>query len=213
MSKNWICSWQSCFSKTHGQYFHFGKLCGDHGYSYHWTSGQKPHLIKDGRKIECNTANYVPIVVPVPSTGSSSSATPTSPTLLPQEAVTPTQHPASTRSERRKASKKYGETRRVDQQKSKIQINMKTTKEIRQNGYKSLRRILWTLGVPQHPDAPASSSREPPLEPRGKVVSGKHSIYTHFPKDRNCDICLRIKITRTPCRKRTGTVVPRADFL
>ena len=21
-----------------------GKLCEDHGYSYHWTSGQKPHL-------------------------------------------------------------------------------------------------------------------------------------------------------------------------
>ena len=23
-----------------------GKLCEDHGYSYHWTIGQKPHLIK-----------------------------------------------------------------------------------------------------------------------------------------------------------------------
>ena len=62
--------------------------------------------------------------------------------------------------------------------------------------------------VPDHPDAPASSSRESSLEPRGKVVSGKHSIYTHFPKDRNCDICLRTKITRAPFRKRTGTVVP-----
>ena len=30
--------------------------------------------------------------------------------------------------------------------------------------------------------------------PRAKVVSGKHSIFTHFPKDRNCDICLRTKI-------------------
>ena len=35
-----------------------GKLCEDHGYNYHRTSGQKPHLIKNGRKIECNTANY-----------------------------------------------------------------------------------------------------------------------------------------------------------
>ena len=25
------------------------------------------------------------------------------------------------------------------------------------------------------------------------VVSGKHSMFTHFPKDRNCDICLRTK--------------------
>ena len=23
-----------------------GKLCEDHGYTYHWTSGQKPHLTK-----------------------------------------------------------------------------------------------------------------------------------------------------------------------
>ena len=30
-------------------------------------------------------------------------------------------------------------------------------------------------------------------------------------KGRNCDICLRTKITRASCRKRTGTVVPRAE--
>ena len=34
-----------------------GKLCEDHGYTNHWTSDQKPHLIKNDRKIECNTAN------------------------------------------------------------------------------------------------------------------------------------------------------------
>ena len=53
-----------------------GKLCEDHGYNYHWTSGQKPQLIKNDRKIECNTANYVPFVVSGLSTSSSS---PTSP--------------------------------------------------------------------------------------------------------------------------------------
>ena len=42
-------------------------------------------------------------------------------------------------------------------------------------------------------------------------LSGKHSIFTHFPKDRNSDICLRTKITRAPCRRRAGTVVPRAE--
>ena len=76
-----------------------GKLFENQGYSYHWTSGQKPQLIKNGRRIECNTANFVPIVVPGLSTGSSSSATRTSPTSLSQEAVVPTQHPTSTRSE------------------------------------------------------------------------------------------------------------------
>ena len=34
-----------------------GKICENHGYNYHWASGQKPHL-KNGRNIGCNTANY-----------------------------------------------------------------------------------------------------------------------------------------------------------
>ena len=29
-----------------------GKLCEDHGYNYHWTSGQKPHPIKNRKKIK-----------------------------------------------------------------------------------------------------------------------------------------------------------------
>ena len=36
------------------------KLCG---YTHHWTSGQKPHLIRNGKRIDCNISNYVPIVV------------------------------------------------------------------------------------------------------------------------------------------------------
>ena len=40
---------------------------------------------------------------------------------------------------------------------------------------------------------------------------GKHSVYTHFPKDRNCEICQRTKITRAPCRRRNGGTVPRAE--
>ena len=51
------------------------------------------------------------------------------------------------------------------------------------------------------------------MEPRAKVepVSGKQSVNTHFPKDPNCDICLKMKITRASCRRRAGTVVPRAE--
>ena len=50
-----------------------GKLCDEHGYSYDWINGQKPHLIKNGIRIQCNTENFVPIVVPDLSTSSSSS--------------------------------------------------------------------------------------------------------------------------------------------
>ena len=46
--------------------------------------------------------------------------------------------------------------------------------------------------VPEHRDA-SSPSHEKPSERRAKVVSGKHSMFTHFPKDRKCDVCLRTK--------------------
>ena len=57
-----------------------GKLCDENGYSYEWINGQKPHLIKNGIRIICNTENFVPIVVPglssSPSGSSSTSRTP-----------------------------------------------------------------------------------------------------------------------------------------
>ena len=40
---------------------------------------------------------------------------------------------------------------------------------------------------------------------------GKPSLYIHIPKDRNCEICKKTKITRAPCRKRTGEAIPRAE--
>ena len=37
-----------------------------------------------------------------------------------------------------------------------------------------------------------------------------HSMKTHLPKDRNCDVCLRTEMTRAPCRRRTGEGLPRS---
>ena len=65
--------------------------------------------------------------------------------------------------------------------------------------------------VPSSRDAPASSSRESETAASKEVVSGKHRDYTHFQMDRNCEIRKRINMTRAPCRKRTGTAIPRAD--
>ena len=61
-----------------------GKLCDENGYSYEWINGQKPHLIKDGIRIICNTENFVPIVVPG-LTSSSSASSSTSRTPMKQE--------------------------------------------------------------------------------------------------------------------------------
>ena len=66
--------------------------------------------------------------------------------------------------------------------------------------------------VPEHRDSHASFSHEASLEPTTKRREdlGKHNVRTRFPKDRNCEICKRTKITRAPCRRRKGEAVPRA---
>ena len=175
-----------------------GKLCEDHGYSYHWTSGQKPQLIKNGRKTNCKTENCVPIVVPGLSTSSSSSAAPTSPTSISQEAVIPTQHTASIRSESM-SEEVRGDSSRGPAETEKPHKN--DNEEVRGDPLRGLpewleefKENLVDESVPEHRDT-SSSSRESASEPRGKVVSGKRSSFIHFPKDRNFDICLRTKIT------------------
>ena len=39
------------------------KLCEEHGCKYHWKSGQNLHLVKNGKRIDCNISNYVPFVL------------------------------------------------------------------------------------------------------------------------------------------------------
>ena len=68
-----------------------GKLCDEHGYSYEWINDQKPHLITNGIRTQCNTENFVPIVVLGLSTSSSSSLpSSTTMTLSRQEIDHPT---------------------------------------------------------------------------------------------------------------------------
>ena len=66
---------------------------------------------------------------------------------------------------------------------------------------------------PEHRDSLASSSHEVSLDPHPIEVRIWVStvFYTHFPRDRNCEICQRTKITRGPCRRRIGRAVPLAE--
>ena len=52
--------------------------------------------------------------------------------------------------------------------------------------------------------APAHISQDSDSERPTKVVSKSrnHSIETHFPNDRNCEVCMRTKMTMDPCRSR-----------
>ena len=75
-----------------------------------------------------------------------------------------------------------------------------------------IQEILVDDEIPLQGNSHASSSHKVSLEPTTKRREdlGKHNVHTHFPKDRNCEICKRTKITRAPCRRRNGEAVPRA---
>ena len=60
---------------------------------------------------------------------------------------------------------------------------------------------------------PAHSSERGNSDSEGaaKVVTNrKHRTCTHLATDRNCDVCLRTKNTRVPCRRRDEGSFPRA---
>ena len=87
-----------------------GKLCDENVYSYEWINGQKPHLIINGIRIQCNTENFVPIVVPGLSANSySGSDSSTSRTLSRQESHCSTS--SSTSSSSPTATSSVNETR------------------------------------------------------------------------------------------------------
>ena len=227
-----------------------GKLCDEHGYSYEWINGQKPHLIKNGIRIQCNTENFVPIVVPGLSTSSSSSF-PSSTSMTPsrQEIDHPTSSSSlstsptttvSSDSETRaredlsgidsypvSVSSEHVERKEREDPLTKPTKNPKPNKnedhelERRDPFCSEIREWLQEFienlvddRVPERRDSHASSSHEPSLEPTPSrsVDLGKHSVYTHFPEDRNCEICQRTKITRAPCRRRIGGAVLRAEI-
>ena len=198
-------SWQWWFLKIHPQFSRSEKPCEDHGNTYHWTSGQKPHHIKNGKKINCNTANYVPFVVLGPSTSSSTSCSPTSSASSSQDTVATTEHPATERSESMSAADTEIPNKNDDNEELRSELLQDVPDWLQE-----FKENLVDKSVPPLQYSP-SSSHELLLDSRANGVSGKHSIYTHFPKDRNCDICLRTKITRASCRTRTGAVVPTAE--
>ena len=219
-----------------------GKLCDENGYSYEWINGQKPHLIKDGIRIICNTENFVPIVVSGLSSSSSASSS-SSRTPMKQESrsssssssspSSPTRGDLSVREREDVTNSDISPVpvsefvddssgRPDEDQANKIpKTNKKETTIERGNlcddseipeWLQEFRENLVDDEIPLQGGSHASSSHEVSLEPTTKRREdlGKHSVYTHFPKDRNCEICKRTKITRAPCRRRNGEAVPRA---
>ena len=166
-----------------------GKLCEDHGYTYHWTSGQKPHLTKHGKRINCSIANYVPFVVPGLSTSSSTSSSPDSSQSSSQDSVVGTENPATERSEilseesQGNPSRGSAETENTNKNEDDEELRSELLQDV-PKWLQDFKENLVDKNVSPHQNS-SSSSHELPLEPRTKVVPGKHSIFSHFPTDRN----------------------------
>ena len=202
MSKNWIDLWQYSFSKIH---LSLGKLCEDHGYSFEWTSGQKPQThqrwqtgkMQHGELRTNRCPWFIDKLLNLSNTYISNislAGSKASRFDKKWEYELPSHEPAEN-------EKKKGDIETV--RRNPLRDLPEWLEEFTEN--------LVDESVPVHRDATATSSRESASELRTRVVSGKRSIYTHFPKDKNCEFCMRTKITRAPCRKRTGTAVPRAE--
>ena len=236
--------------KKHGLYDRTVRpFVDEHGYSYEWINGQKPHLIKHWIRIQCDAENSVPIVVPGLSTSSSSSF-PFSTSMTPsrQECDHPTSSSSSSASPTTTVLSDSETREREDlsgmdshpvpvssshvEWKDRLDLLTKPTKNPKPNKnadndlerrdllnsdipewLQEFRENLVDDRVPEHRDSHASSSLEVSLEHTFKRSEdlGKHSVYTNFPKGRNCEICQRTKISRAPRRSRNGGVVPRAE--
>ena len=92
-----------------------------------------------------------------------------------------------------------GSGRPVETQANKTKTNEKETTIERDDPLSSeilewlqeFRENLVDDEIPLQGGSHASSSHEASLEPTTKRREdlGKHNVYTHFPKDRNCEIC------------------------
>ena len=207
-----------------------GKLCDENGYSYEWINGQKPHLIKDGIRIQYSATRRTSFL-------SWFQACQVRPLDLHQlyghpwkRRVVPLHllHPhllSPTVSEFHIREREDGSNSGI----SPVQVSTSVDDRSRQpdettiergnsldseipEWLQEFRENLVDDEIPEHGDSHASSSHEISLEPTFKRREDlcKRSVYSHFPKDRNCEICKRIKITRAPCRRRNGGAVPRA---
>ena len=197
-----------------------GKLCEDHGYAYEWTIGQKPHFFLSGKKIQCNTDNYVPIVVPVLSSRPSCSSTSTSSTSVSQDSMEgdSTPRPATTRS-RSTRSRSLG-----DQLQDSTETEHKNKSEeidrVRRSPLRDLPEWCeeFTENLPCEEAsasnaAPARISRDPlHQEPFYKNwYPGSPAFFAHFPKAPKFRSTQKNQDHKGSCRKRTGNQVLKAD--
>ena len=169
-----------------------GKLYEEHGYIYEWISDQKTpidqtreeHIMQNEKlRISC----YPWIVVRFWSPPSS-----------PQDSSSTSSSPASERSDE-PAPGNWRDWPKTQNKNKKKDINRASDDCLRPEWLEEFTDNLEDTEV----SASTHISQDSNSKHFAKVTFRKHSIGTHIPKDRNFEICKRIKMTRTPCRRRT----------
>ena len=218
-----------------------GKLCDENGYSYEWINGQKPHLIKDGNRINLQHGElrsnrgswldkfFLDIFIILTNTYETGESLffiffiLTFSTYSRRNVVFEKEkmHLTVISLQCQCLSWLMIERGNLWKPKPTKYLKQKETTMERRNPcddseipewLQELRENLVDDEIPLQGGSHASSSHEASLEPTTKRREdlGKHNVHTLFPKDRNCEICKRTKITRAPCRRRNGEAVPRA---
>ena len=131
-----------------------------------------------------------------------------------QEIDHPTSSPRLPQARLPRRLEKNGETR--EGQTCQVNMSKGENGETRaipkyRNGCKNSERISWMIEFLNTETHTPVLLMKYLLELMRREDLGKHSVYTHFPKDRNREICQRTKITRAPCRRRNGGAVLRAE--
>ena len=170
-----------CYLRITPSVLSLDKFCWEHDYTYEWSSDRESRLTTNGIQILCRTENVFPLIVPGLT---SSSVAASSSTSSPQD-VSVSLDPANTRINEERGSSGN--------------CNPKWLQNFTEN--LEIAEVVVFAEISQNSD---------PERPT-KVLSRKHSIFTHLSKIQNYEVCIRIKITRTPCRRRTGNSVPRVE--
>ena len=166
--------------------------------------GQRSKATPDQTREEDSVqdGNFVPFVVPGLS---SNSCTSSSSTSLPQDSSSTSSSPATERSHDG-AQENWCDTPKTQNKKKGDNDGASGLRNFPER-FEEFTENVEETEVPAPVHIFLTTQGQNGLQ----VASRKHSIFTHFPKDRNCEVCLRSKMKRASCRRRTGETVPRTE--
>ena len=195
---------QSGRTKTRCNRDQIHAFCKERGYSYVWTSSQRPQLTKQGKSTACKTENCVPFVIPGLTSRSSTASSSTSPSS-----------DSTSSSSQGEVTSKLQKTAAT----LKKALNTYIKKDDNRDADERVRDFSeWLQEFPHNPQdtempAPAHISRDSDSELRKKVVpnSSTHSIFYSLPERPKLRSMLENQNDKAPSIRRNSEAAPRAE--